>query len=40
MKEGQTINPVYKVCKAKNNSFNVMMQFLTQMKNILSFAAV
>lgn len=40
MKEGQTINPVYKVCKAKNNLFNFMRQILTQIKNILSFATV
>lgn len=40
MKEGQTINPVYKVCKAKNNLFNFMMQILLQIKNILSFPTV
>ena len=39
-KAKQTINLVYKVCKAKNNSFIFMMQILPQIKNIVSFAAV
>lgn len=39
-KTKQTINLVYKVCKAKIKLFNFMMKILPQIKNIVSFATV